>query len=96
MRNYEKAKTKTHSRVYRAIQGLKTQSEIAKDFEIHPIMVGKWKNEFLHRIPELFESKNAKKKANGDQDKDNLQRKVGQLTMEVAFLEKSANSWKYT
>ena len=39
---------------FETIQGLKTQSEIAKEFEIHPIMVGKWKNELLQRMPELF------------------------------------------
>ncbi len=73
---------------FEAIQGLKTQSEIAKEFEIHPIMVGKWKNELLHRMPELFESKSTRKKEIGDKDKEHLQRKVGQLTMEVDFLEK--------
>lgn len=73
---------------FEAIQGLKTQSEIAKDFEIHPIMVGKWKNELLERMPELFEQKNNRKKESVDKDREQLQRKVGQLTMEVDFLEK--------
>lgn len=73
---------------FEAIQGLKTQSEIAKEYEIHPIMVGKWKNELLQRMPELFASKSDKAKQNSEQEKESLQRKVGQLTMEVDFLEK--------
>lgn len=73
---------------FEAIQGLKTQSEIAKEYEIHPIMVGKWKNELLQRMPELFASKSDKAKQNSEQEKERLQRKVGQLTMEVDFLEK--------
>ena len=73
---------------FEAIQGLKTQSEIAKEFEIHPIMVGKWKNELLQRMPELFASKTDKKIQNSEKEKESLQRKVGQLTMEVDFLEK--------
>lgn len=73
---------------FAAIQGLKTQSEIAKEFEIHPIMVGKWKNELLQRMPELFESKNSVKSHENDKEKEGLQRKVGQLTMEVDFPEK--------
>lgn len=73
---------------FEAIQGLKTQSEIAKEYEIHPIMVGKWKNELLQRMPELFASKSDKTKQNSEQEKESLQRKVGQLTMEVDFLEK--------
>ena len=73
---------------FEAIQGLKTQSEIAKEFEIHPIMVGKWKNELLKRMPEIFETKSSNKDQSSDKDKEGLQRKVGQLTMEVDFLEK--------
>jgi transposase-like protein len=73
---------------FEAIQGLKTQSEIAKDFEIHPVMVGKWKTELLESMPELFASKSDKDAHANDKEKDQLVRKVGQLTMEVDFLEK--------
>jgi len=39
-----------------AIQGLKTASEIAKEFEIHPVMVSNWKKEMLARaIVELLD-----------------------------------------
>lgn len=76
---------------FEAIQGFKTQSEIAKEFDIHPIMVGKWKTELLERMPEIFESKSTKKKDTSDQEKQGLERKVGQLTMEVEFLEKKCN-----
>lgn len=80
---------------FEAIQGIKTQNEIAKEYEIHPITVSKWKNELLARMPEIFASENPKKSTGKDHEKDNLQRKVGQLTMEVDFLEKSANSWEF-
>lgn len=73
---------------FEAIQGLKTQTEIAKEFEIHPIMVGKWKNELLERMPELFEGNSSKKDPTVEKEKKVLQQKVGQLTMEVDFLEK--------
>ena len=71
-----------------AIQGLKTQSEIAKEFEIHSMMVGQWKNEMLARMPELFNSKPDKDAQKKDKEQLELERKVGQLTMEVDFLEK--------
>lgn len=73
---------------FEAIQGLKTQSEIAQEFEIHPVMVGKWKTELLERMPEIFASKSEKDSQNSNKEKDQLERKVGQLTMEVDFLEK--------
>jgi len=73
---------------FEAIQGLKTQTEIAKEFEVHPVMVGQWKNELIERMPELFASKADKEAQTKEKDKVELERKVGQLTMEVDFLEK--------
>ncbi len=69
----------------------KKQSEIAREFDIHPITVGKWKTELLERMPGIFENKSTKKKDTSDQEKQGLERKVGQLTMEVEFLEKKCN-----
>ncbi len=43
-----------------AIQGIKTLSEVAQQYEIHPVMVGNWKKEILERIPELFDTKEQK------------------------------------
>lgn len=51
-------------------------------------MVGKWKNELLERMPELFASKPDNDAKAQDKEKVALERKVGQLTMEVDFLEK--------
>jgi len=71
-----------------AFRGLKTVSEIAAEFEVHPVMVSNWKKEMLEHLPELFEKKNPKKALDGQKETGDLQRKVGQLTMEVDFLEK--------
>lgn len=71
-----------------AIKGIKTLSEIAQEYEIHPVMVGKWKTEILDRLPELFEGQNHKGSKNSEKEQDPLHRKLGQLTMEVDFLEK--------
>lgn len=71
-----------------AIRGIKTISEIASEFEIHPVMVSSWKKEMLEHLPELFENKNARKDKDNDREKEQLHSKVGQLTMEVDFLEK--------
>ena len=71
-----------------AIKGLKTMSEIAAEYEIHPVMVGNWKKEMMEHLPEIFENKNARKDKDNDREKEQLHGKVGQLTMEVDFLEK--------
>ena len=71
-----------------AIKGLKTLSEIAKEYEIHPVMVGTWKKEMLEHLPELFETKRDNKEKETAKEKARLHQKVGQLSMEVDFLEK--------
>jgi len=71
-----------------AIKGIKTVSEIAQEFEIHPNMVSSWKNEMLDRLPEIFAAKSDGKDKELKKEQEQLHRKVGQLTMEVDFLEK--------
>jgi len=71
-----------------AIRGVKTLSEIAQDFEIHPVMVGNWKKEMLEHLPEVFEKNSARKDQHAEREKNQLHQKVGQLSMEVDFLEK--------
>lgn len=77
-----------------AFRGLKTVSEIAAEFEFHPVMVSNWKREMVASLPEIFEKKHPKKNEDNTKETGDLQRKVGQLTMEVDFLEKIANSWE--
>jgi transposase len=89
-----KRKRRKHSAEFKArvaleaLKGMKTVSEIAKEFEIHPVMVGKWKNEMLDRMPELFETRKSRNDKDSEREQEHLHRKVGQLTMEVDFLEK--------
>jgi hypothetical protein len=42
----------------------------------------------LEHLPELFENKNARKEKDLDRKIEQLHRKLGQLTMDVDFLEK--------
>jgi transposase-like protein len=71
-----------------AIKGLDTINEIAAKYEMHPVQVGQWKKELLDRVPEVFDRKNATADKNIDQERARLERKVGQLSMEVDWLEK--------
>ncbi|MBE0585058.1 MAG: transposase [Desulfofustis sp.] len=64
-----------------AIKGVKTVSQIAKEFEVHPVMVSAWKKDMLDHLPEVFEKKNTRKDKHVEQETEKLQHKVGQLTM---------------
>mgnify|MGYP001814085501 FL=1 len=72
-----------------AIKGVKTVSQIAQEHEIHPVMVSTWKKEMLSHLPDVFDkSKRPKTDKDIAKEKEQLQRKVGELTMDVEFLEK--------
>jgi transposase-like protein len=71
-----------------ALKGMNTVSEIAAKYEIHPVQVGNWKKELLERVPEIFERKNAARDKGSERLREQLEKKVGQLTMEVDWLEK--------
>ena len=38
-----------------AIKGVKTVSQIAKEYEIHPVLIGKWKKEMLGNLHNVFD-----------------------------------------
>ncbi len=59
-----------------------------------PVQVSTWKKDLQGRLPELFESgakrRNDEEKA--ERNRARLERKVGQMTIQKEFLEKSASS----
>jgi transposase len=60
--------------------------ELAKRFKVHPVMISKWKQEFIEHGTEVFE----KKKEDGNTvDVDKLYSKIGELEMENDFLKKT-------
>lgn len=71
-----------------ALKGMETVNQIAAKYEVHPVQVSNWKKELLEGVGTLFERKNAKADKGIEKEREQLERKVGQLTMEVEFLEK--------
>ncbi len=91
-----KKKRKIHSTRFKsrvaleAIRGLKTVNQIAADHEIHPVQVSQWKKELVEAAPGAFERTGTAKKqaAEAEKSKAKLERKVGQLVVEVDWLTK--------
>jgi len=72
-----------------AIEALKereTLAELAKRFELHPQMISKWKQEFVERSSEIFETRPPEE--NFEAEKERLFAKIGQLEMERDWLKK--------
>jgi transposase-like protein len=88
-----KAKRRKFSSTFKAkvaIAALKereTLAELAVRFEVHSNMISKWKQEFLERSPEIFETSPPKKQ---DEEKtDHLYTKIGKLEVERDWLKKN-------
>ena len=68
-----------------AIQGDKTLSELAQQFDVHPNQITQWKVQLLERASEAFGGA-----SNADSppiDVRMLHAKIGELTLENDFLE---------
>ena len=72
-----------------AIEALKerdTLAELSKRFEVHPQVISKWKQEFVERSHEIFETKAPEEDMEKEQER--LYAKIGQLEMERDWLKK--------
>lgn len=70
-----------------------TVNEIAAKYEVSPVMVSRWKAEFLERVPEVFKrgSSSTEKELEAEKERvAQLERKIGQLTYEVDWLKKKS------
>ena len=72
-----------------AIEALKereTLAELSKRFEVHPNMISKWKQEFLERSAEIFETQAPE--VNFEAEREKLYAKIGKLEVERDWLKK--------
>lgn len=70
-----------------ALREDKTMSQLASQHGIHPIQVGLWKKTLIAGAESLFEGKHSRRKEEGI-SRGELERKIGQLTVELDFLKK--------
>lgn len=70
-----------------AIKNQQTLAELAVKFDVNPVMISKWKSEFLENMAAAFEKKDAVEKE--DVDTQELYAQIGQLKVENEFLKKS-------
>ncbi len=71
-----------------AVRGVKTITEIAQAYGVHPQLVGQWKKEILASAGALFETKRGHKPAEDKSGEDRLYGEIGRLKMEVDWLKK--------
>lgn len=70
-----------------AMIGIKTTAQIAREYQVHPLLVTQWKKVLRDRMPEIFEKA---KVVDDDSERTiaALHQKIGQLTVDLDWLKK--------
>lgn len=71
-----------------ALKGELSLIEIATKYQVHPKQVARWRDQLIEESDELFIHKSTEKKTSQDPDRDELLKKIGQLSIEIDFLKK--------
>ena len=71
-----------------AIKGLRTISELAGDFSVHPNVISLWKKQALDNLPEVFKLHGKRKRDNEMELQSRLYQQIGQLQVELDWLKK--------
>ena len=69
-----------------AIKERETLAELSKRFGVHPTMISKWKQEFLDRSAEIFQTSPPEEDFEAERQK--LYAKIGQLEVQRDWLKK--------
>jgi transposase-like protein len=70
-----------------AVKNQQTLAELALKFDVNPVMISKWKSEFLENMAAAFEKKGTTESESVDTQE--LYAQIGQLKVENEFLKKS-------
>lgn len=71
-----------------AIKSVKTISQIASDFKVHPSLVNKWKKEMVERAYTIFQKTEDRELKEALNTIDDLYKEIGKLKVESDFLKK--------
>lgn len=74
-----------------ALREDKTLGQLASQHGVHPTQISTWKKELIDGAERVFEDKRSRRKEDAVSRED-LERKIGQLTIELDFLKKRLGS----
>lgn len=74
-----------------AIKGLKTTSELASHYQVHPTQISSWKKQAMESLPETFKrGKSSSPTPDEQQLTAPLFEEIGRLKMELDWLKKKS------
>jgi transposase-like protein len=74
-----------------ALREDRTMGQLASQHGVHPVQISKWKKELIDGAESVFEGKRSRRKEDPI-SREALERKIGQLTVELDFLKKRLGS----
>jgi len=72
-----------------AIKGVKSMSEIASAYDVHPTQIGIWRQQLIKNAPTLFADKRAKDGKSQDRIMEELYKVIGQRDVEIEWMKKN-------
>jgi transposase-like protein len=75
-----------------AVKNDATIAELSKKYDVHPTQIQVWKNELISRSESLF-LKSSQREEGNESRLAELERKIGQLTVENDFLKKGLSKY---
>jgi transposase-like protein len=73
-----------------AVRNVKTVSQIASEYGVHPTQVGEWKKQLLDEGPHVFAQKANRQAHETAKTESDLYEQIGRLKMELEWLKKKA------
>ena len=74
-----------------AVRGRLTINQIAKQFEVHPNQISKWKKQFLESLPQIFDNSTQSSSAKEEELTNQLYQQIGKLKVELDWLKKKSS-----
>jgi transposase-like protein len=77
--------------VLQVLSGEKTPSDLCRTHKLNPAVLNRWRKEFLEQAPSIFERGEGNQVS--EQKIAELERLVGQLTMQLEIAKKASSTW---
>lgn len=73
-----------------ALKGIKSMSELASEYEVHPNQISTWKKQVSAELPGIFSNRRKREADGGEELKARLYEQIGQLQVELNWLKKKS------
>ena len=77
-----------------AVKGVKTVSQLASEYNVHPTQIGTWKKQLVQQGNTLFTRPNDQQQREQQDKEAALYEQIGRLKMELEWLKKKATSFE--